>query len=82
MIVGEGLCSNIYIIGRNKATIIDTGVGNRMNPVWPQLEGIGVEPCQVDKIVLTHAHHDHAMGTFLIFDFQRIGFCILGKLDF
>ena len=66
LIIGEGLCSNIYVIGINKSTIIDTGVGNRSNPVWPQLNEIGVGPANVDKIALTHAHHDHAMGTFII----------------
>ena len=68
MIVGDGLCSNIYVVGREKATIIDAGVGNRLNPVWPQLDSIGVKPGNVDKVVLTHAHHDHAMGAFLILE--------------
>jgi len=68
LIVGEGLCSNIYVVGREKATVIDTGVGNILNPVWPQLDELGVEPSNVDKVVLTHAHHDHAMGAFLILE--------------
>ncbi|MCK4399375.1 MBL fold metallo-hydrolase, partial [Candidatus Bathyarchaeota archaeon] len=55
LIVGEGLCSNIYVVGREKATVIDTGVGNILNPVWPQLSELGVEPSNVDKVVLTHA---------------------------
>jgi len=66
LIIGEGLCSNIYVIGRERAVIIDTGVGNSMNPVWPQLSELGVEPENVEGVVLTHAHHDHAMGAFLI----------------
>jgi len=66
--VGDGLCSNIYVVGRGKATVIDAGVGNSVNPVWPQLESIGVQPDNVDKVVLTHAHHDHAMGVYLILE--------------
>jgi hydroxyacylglutathione hydrolase len=66
LIVGEGLCSNIYVVGREHATIIDTGVGNSVNPVWPQLSELGVEPANVENVVLTHAHHDHAMGAFII----------------
>jgi hydroxyacylglutathione hydrolase len=66
LIVGEGLCSNIYVVGRNETMVIDTGVGNAANPVWPQLEEIGVKPDNVRGVVLTHAHHDHAMGAFII----------------
>ena len=66
LVVGEGLCSNIYVVGREHATVIDTGVGNAVNPVWPQLRELGVEPTNVENVVLTHAHHDHAMGVFII----------------
>lgn len=68
LIIGEGLCSNIYVIGRKDAVIVDTGVGNYANPLWPQLEQLGVEPENVAGVVLTHAHHDHAMGAFLILE--------------
>jgi len=66
LIVGEGLCSNIYVIGRDSAFIIDTGVGNNVNPVWPQLEELKVGPEKLKGVVLTHTHHDHAMGVFII----------------
>ena len=66
LIVGEGLCSNIYVVGSEEAVVIDTGVGNYSNPVWPQLEELGVSPDKVKGVVLTHAHHDHAMGAFII----------------
>jgi len=66
LIIGEGLCSNIYTIGTKNATIIDPGVGNWANPVWPQLEEIGIQPDNIDKIIITHAHHDHASGAFII----------------
>lgn len=66
LIIGEGLCSNIYVVGKEEAVVIDTGVGNYSNPVWPQLEELGVTPDKVKGIVLTHAHHDHAMGAFII----------------
>jgi len=68
LIVGEGLCSNIYIIGREQAVIVDTGVGNYANPVWPQLEQLSIGPENVSGVVLTHAHHDHASGVFIILE--------------
>jgi len=68
LIIGEGLCSNIYVIGREQAIIVDTGVGNYANPVWPQLEQLGIRPENVAGVVLTHAHHDHASGVFIILE--------------
>ena len=70
LILGEGLCSNIYVIGKERAVIVDTGVGNYANPVWPQLEKLGLEPEKIVGVVLTHAHHDHASGVFIIL--QRV----------
>jgi glyoxylase-like metal-dependent hydrolase (beta-lactamase superfamily II) len=68
LIIGDGLCSNIYVIGQKKVTIIDTGVGNRANPIFPQLADLGVKPENIKQVILTHAHHDHAMGTYLILE--------------
>jgi len=68
IIVGEGLCSNIYVIGKKHATVVDTGVGNYANPIWPQLEQLGIEPKNIAGVVLTHAHHDHASGVFIILE--------------
>ncbi|MGD2200693.1 MAG: MBL fold metallo-hydrolase [Candidatus Bathyarchaeota archaeon] len=68
LIVGEGLCSNIYTVGNDDAFVIDTGVGNYANPVWPQLSELEITPEKVKGIVITHAHHDHAMGAFKILE--------------
>lgn len=71
LIIGDGLCSNIYVLGRQEATIVDTGVGNRANPIFPQLAELGVQPENIKQVILTHAHHDHAMGTYLILEQAR-----------
>lgn len=68
LIVGEGLCSNIYVIGKKEVTVVDTGVGNRANPIFPQLDELGIKPHDIEQVILTHAHHDHAMGTYLILE--------------
>ena len=68
LIVGEGLCSNIYVLGVEEAVLIDAGVGNRLNPVWPQLEEIGVKPEGLRRVAVTHAHHDHVGGVFRILE--------------
>lgn len=68
LIVGDGLCSNIYVIGRKKAVIVDAGVGNYANPVWPQLDKLGIGPEDIAGVVITHAHHDHVSGLFIILE--------------
>ncbi len=71
LIIGDGLCSNIYVIGCEEATVVDTGVGNWANPVFPQLAELGVQPENIKQVILTHAHHDHAMGIYLILEKAR-----------
>ena len=71
LIVGEGLCSNIYVIGKERAVIVDTGVGNYMNPVWPQLKELGIETGNVEGVVLSHAHHDHSSGVLIILQYTE-----------
>jgi glyoxylase-like metal-dependent hydrolase (beta-lactamase superfamily II) len=68
MITGEGLSSNIYVIDKSSTTLVDTGIGNNLNPIWPQLNEIGVSPKDIEKVILTHSHHDHAMGLFRILE--------------
>jgi glyoxylase-like metal-dependent hydrolase (beta-lactamase superfamily II) len=68
LILGEGLCSNIYVLGKEETTIVDTGVGNRANPIFPQLAELGIASENIKQVIITHAHHDHAMGAFLILE--------------
>ena len=68
LIQGIGLSSNIYVIGRRMVTLIDTGVGNRPNAVWPRLRALGIDPEDLAQVVITHAHHDHVGGIFQILE--------------
>ncbi len=68
LILGEGLCSNIYVLGRRQALIVDSGVGNSMNPVWPQLQRLGLGERDVAGVAITHAHHDHVGGLLRILE--------------
>jgi len=68
LIQGIGLTSNIYVLGRKKAALIDTGVGNAPNAIWPRLRAMQIGPQEVAQVVITHAHHDHAGGLFQILE--------------
>ena len=49
-------------------TLIDTGAGTVWGPTFGQarlaMSELGIEPAQVDRILLTHLHDDHALGLF------------------
>ena len=50
------------IIEDGRAAIIDTGVNSSVPLVLEALRGKGLRPAQVDYVILTHIHLDHAGG--------------------
>lgn len=49
-------------------TLIDTGAGTVWGPTFGTarvtMSELGIEPAQVDRVLLTHLHDDHALGLF------------------
>lgn len=54
----SGQATNVYIVGRQPVTLIDTGSDDGGATVTAALEQLGIS--QVSSILLTHAHHDHS----------------------
>ena len=50
------------IVEAGRAAIIDTGTRHSVPRVLSALTALGVEPDQVDWVILTHVHLDHAGG--------------------
>lgn len=50
------------VVERGRAAIIDTGTANGVGRVLEALAEKGVAPEQVDYVILTHVHLDHAGG--------------------
>ena len=52
--------------GPNGITLVDTGAGHNWGPalgkLYPALEALGIRPEDVDQVLLTHMHGDHALG--------------------
>lgn len=62
LIEGMGLSSNIYAIGENPITLIDTGAGSATNKIIPKLKLLNLVPQNITQIIITHAHFDHIGG--------------------
>jgi glyoxylase-like metal-dependent hydrolase (beta-lactamase superfamily II) len=50
------------LIEDGRAAVIDTGTANAVPRVLAALQAKGVAPAQVDYVILTHVHLDHAGG--------------------
>ena len=50
------------VLERGRAAIVDSGTANGVERVLRALAGKGVAPEQVDYVILTHVHLDHAGG--------------------
>ena len=50
------------IVEKGRAAIVDTGTSNAVPYVMQALEAKGIAPGQVEYVVLTHVHLDHAGG--------------------
>jgi hypothetical protein len=60
-LIGYHFSSNIYVLAGDYLTVVDSGNDYTS---FIQLFKLGFNPADIKKIVLTHGHRDHAMGTF------------------
>ena len=63
-LLGYDYSSNIFLIQGDYHSIIDPG---NDYTAFLDLVHLGFNPPDIKKIVLTHSHHDHVMGTFELF---------------
>lgn len=52
----------VYIVDDNRPAIVDSGTGHRYQALLAGLEAAGIAPDELEAIVLTHVHLDHAGG--------------------
>jgi glyoxylase-like metal-dependent hydrolase (beta-lactamase superfamily II) len=62
-IEGLGSDSNSYLI--NETTLIDTGTGLNPDYISSKLEKNGIKNKDIELIINTHCHYDHAGGNYL-----------------
>lgn len=54
------MIANSYIVRTSRLILVDTGAPNSAKAILKRLEGAGLSPQDIDLILLTHAHSDHA----------------------
>lgn len=59
---GVGYDSNIYLIDDEVLTLVDAGTGTHSTNVKENLKMIGFDTSDIDLLVNTHCHFDHAGG--------------------
>ncbi len=76
------LAVNCYLIqSKRRNVLVDTGLGNKLNAKWrnvyvvkkdgallEELAKVGVSPVDIDVVILTHLHFDHAGGATTVDD--------------
>jgi len=53
---------SVYIIDAEKPAVIDTGLGIHVDVILDALEQVGITPEELQAIIPTHVHLDHAGG--------------------
>jgi glyoxylase-like metal-dependent hydrolase (beta-lactamase superfamily II) len=53
----------VYILDADRPALVDTGIGKRYDLVLDAMDEVGIAPADLDSIVPTHVHLDHAGGT-------------------
>jgi glyoxylase-like metal-dependent hydrolase (beta-lactamase superfamily II) len=53
---------SIYLINEEKKALIDTGPATSVNAVLKGIRKAGIDPEEIDYVIVTHIHLDHAGG--------------------
>ena len=55
-------CAVTLVRGGGKVTLVDVGYFGRRNFIVERLAALGLAPADIGRVVLTHAHWDHALN--------------------
>ncbi len=60
--------SNVYLIDDEMLTLVDAGTGMNTKFYMDKIKELGFDPSDIDILVNTHCHFDHAAGDFDFFE--------------
>lgn len=51
-------CSCYYLLGQHSLALVDCGVRAQLPALLKRIEGLGIQPAQITKLLVTHLHAD------------------------
>lgn len=57
---------SVYVIDADRPAVVDTGTGTNYERILDALEEHGIQPADLQAVLLTHVHLDHAGGAGLL----------------
>jgi glyoxylase-like metal-dependent hydrolase (beta-lactamase superfamily II) len=60
--ITDGRDGCVYLISLGELILVDTGAGWSVDKIMKNIEGLGFDPKNLNKILLTHCHIDHIGG--------------------
>ncbi len=59
---GQECFGAVYLIDDEKKTLIEAGTSWNVGAILAAVEGLGLKPADIDNLILSHIHLDHAGG--------------------
>ena len=57
---------SVYLLDAERPAIVDSGIGTNYERVLAGLDSVGIRPADLEAVLLTHVHLDHAGGAGFI----------------
>ena len=62
MLYGIPKWGSVYLLNEEKKALVDTGPATSVDTVLDGIKKLGVDPAEIDYVIATHIHLDHAGG--------------------
>lgn len=71
-----GKANAYFVIGENRVLLVDTGTRGSEKKILRFLEDLGLSPSNIELIIITHTHYDHAGSAKALKDMTGAGIAV------